>query len=316
MDIYITARIPRKAIDFLKDRGLTVEVDDFPDRDRLLEKVKDAGGVITMLSDRVDKEFIDRAENLKIVANYAVGYNNIDWEYARNTGVAVSNTPGVLTDATADLTWALILAVARKIIPADSYTREGKFSGWEPLSFLGSNLKNKNLGILGMGRIGRAVAKRGRAFNMNIIYHNRNPVGDEIEESLEAEYLTFEELLKQSDILTLHIPLTEETEDMIGESELELMKKDAYLINTARGAVIDEEALLEALREEALEGAGLDVYRNEPDFDPGFCELDSVVLLPHLGSATRETRTKMAMMAAENVVSVLEGGEPINPVPN
>ncbi len=310
--IYITAEIPGKAVDYLRKEHEVI-IDDVPPREKLLNRLESADAVISMLSDSIDKQAIDCGKKLKIIANYAVGYNNIDIDYATSKGIVVTNTPGVLTDATADLAWALILSLTRLVIPSDKYTREGKFKGWHPMLFQGTGLQGKNLGIFGMGRIGKAVAKRGKAFGMNIIYNNRNRDIDS-EKTLDANFVSFAELLKKSDILSVHVPLTGETKNIIGSNELEIMKKTSYIINTARGPVIDEEALSRYLVENRIAGAGLDVYYNEPEIHPELIELKNVVLLPHLGSATCETREKMAFMVAENVLSVLKGGAPLNEV--
>ncbi len=310
--IYITARIPDKAVDFLKEKH-EVCLDDSPRRGRFLNMLEKADGLISMLSDNIDREAIERGRKLKIIANYAVGYNNIDVRFALSRGIAVTNTPGILTDATADLTWALILSVTRHIVTADRYTREGLFKGWHPMLFRGTGLQNKNLGILGLGRIGEAVACRGKAFGMNILYSNRKR-NHCAEEKLNASFVSFRELLEQSDILSVHVPLTQETKEMIGIEELKLMKKSSFIINTARGPVIDEDALAGMLSDKRIAGAGFDVYYNEPEINPSLLTLDNVVLLPHLGSATMETREKMAFMAVENVIAVLAGKPPLNPV--
>jgi glyoxylate reductase len=239
-----------------------------------------------------------------------VGYDNIDVAAATVRGIPVSNTPGVLTDATADITFALILATARRVVEGDRRTRAGEFRFWAPLHFLGREVSGKTLGIVGLGRIGRAVARRAKGFDMKIVYHSRRRLEVFEEKELGVSYEDFNGLLEQSDFVSLHVPLTDGTHHFIGLRELETMKQSAYLINTSRGPVVDEEALLEVLREGKIGGAGLDVYENEPILTPGLTELKNVVLLPHVGSATIETRTRMGLKAAENLLAGLSGKRP------
>jgi glyoxylate reductase len=241
-----------------------------------------------------------------------VGYNNIDVAQATSQSILVTNTPGVLTDATADLAFALILAISRRIVEGDRMVREGRFQFWAPFLFLGSDISSKTIGIIGMGRIGQAVAKRARGFNMRVLYHSRGRLTRDEEDCLKAKYVDMNTLLGTSDFVSLHVPLTEETKHLIDTQALRAMKPTAYLINTARGAIVDEKALLEALTEKRIAGAGLDVYEQEPALTPGLTDLDQVVLLPHVGSATLETRTKMAFMAAENLLAGLRSEKPPN----
>ncbi len=270
----------------------------------LIEGVKDAT-LICLLTDNIDKEVISAAPKLKVISSYAVGYNNIEVEYATQLGIAVCNTPGVLTETTADLTWALILATCRRISESERFLRKGNFKGWEPMLMLGLDVYGKTLGIIGMGRIGQAVAKRATGFAMRIIYYNDVPVSNTLPfETTETDLQT---LLKEADIITLHLPLTKETFHLIGKEEFALMKENAVLINTSRGAVIDEKELIKALSEKRIFSAGLDVYENEPDIPQELLALENVVLLPHIGSASIETRTKMALLAAENAIAVMEG---------
>ncbi|HCF38397.1 MAG TPA: D-glycerate dehydrogenase, partial [Thermosipho africanus] len=282
----------------------------FLTKQEMMERLKDADAVVTQLRDPVDKEFIDAGKKLKIIANYAVGFNNIDVEYAKQKGIYVTNTPDVLTEATADIAWALILAVARKIIPADKFTREGKFEGWKPNLFLGYEIYGKTLGIIGMGRIGKAVARRAMGFGMKIIYHNRKRVEDDYKYN--AKYVDLETLLKESDYISINAPLTNETYHLLNKERLSLLKKNAILVNTARGPIVDEKALYELLKDGKIAGAGFDVYENEPEITKGLEKLDNVVLLPHIGSATYETREKMSIMVAENIIDALEGKIPRN----
>ncbi|ABR30753.1 glyoxylate reductase [Thermosipho melanesiensis] len=312
MKVFITYKIPDAGIKMLQKK-FKIEVyqgEKFLTKKEMMEKVKNVDAVITQLRDPVDREFIDAGKNLKIIANYAVGYNNIDVEYAKKKGIYVTNTPDVLTEATADIAWALILAVARKIIPADKFVREGKFEGWKPHLFLGHEIYGKTIGIIGMGRIGKAVARRAMGFGMKILYHNRKKVDDDYKYN--AKYVELETLLKESDYISIHTPLTKETYHLLDSEKLSLLKPTSILINTARGPVVDEKALYEFLREGKIAGAGFDVYENEPKLTSGLEKLDNVVLLPHIGSATYETREKMSIMVAENVIDALEGKIPRN----
>lgn len=315
--IFVTRKIPQPGLDMLKEH---YEVIVNPhnrvlSKDELLDGVRTADGLLCLLTDDITTEVMDVNPNLKIISNYAVGYNNIDVEAATKRGIQVTNTPGVLTDTTADLAWALIMAVGRRVVEGDVFTREGRFEGWDPMLLLGTDITGKTLGIIGMGRIGQAVARRAIGFDMRILYHDMAPV-PVAEEEYQAEFVALDELLRQSDFVTIHAPLTDETRHMIGRRELSVMKTTAYLVNTARGPLVDEEALVEALRDGIIAGAGLDVYENEPRLASGLGELPNAVLLPHLGSATLETRTKMATMAAANLVAALEGKRPphiVNP---
>ena len=284
-------------------------------KEELKQKVSGSDAVISYLTDRIDQDIIDRGTKLKIIANYGAGFNNIDVTYASERGIWVTNTPNVLHETTADLTWAMILGAARRIIPADRYTRESKFQGWGAQLFLGGDVYEKTLGIIGLGEIGRSVARRALGFNMRTLYHQRNRLPKEEEKKLNAEHVTFEQILRESDFLTLHVPLTEETEYMIGNDEIALMKKTAYLIHTARGKVIDDYALVAALREGRLAGAALDVYEDEPELTEGMRELDNLMILPHIGSASFETRDKMALLVADNILDALEGKTPRSLVP-
>jgi glyoxylate reductase len=318
MKVFVTYKIPEDGLKLLKEKyELDVyEGEEFLTKEEMMNRVKDADAVITQLRDPVDKEFIDAGKKLKIIANYAVGFNNIDVEYAKSKRIYVTNTPGVLTEATADIAWALILAVARKIIPADKFVREGKFKGWKPKLFLGYEIYGKILGIIGMGRIGQAVARRATGFGMKILYHNRKRLPDKVEKLYNATYVDLETLLKTSDFISVNVPLTDETYHLLDEKRLHLLKPNAILVNTARGPVVDEKALYKLLKEGKIAGAGFDVYENEPLLTPGLEKLDNVVLLPHIGSATFETRSKMSIMVAENVIDALEGRKPKNLVWN
>lgn len=274
-----------------------------------------AEALIALLTTRVDEALLDRAPRLRVVANAVVGYDNVDLAACRRRGIVVTNTPDVLTDATADLTLALILSVVRRLPSAEASLRAGEFHGWRFWDYLGDDLAGATLGIFGLGRIGRAVARRARAFGMEIVYTTRSDVPPEVERELGARRVAWEELLSASDVLSLHAPLTADTRHLLDRSALLRMKAGSYLVNTARGPLVDEEALAGALRSGHLAGAGLDVFEREPHVHPALLDLPNVTLLPHIGSATRQTRTRMAMTAARNVHAVLSGDPPPNPVP-
>lgn len=315
--IAVSNRLPAAAVELLREAG-EVRIDEREtaiSRQALLDLVAGADAVLTLLGDRVDDELLEAAgPQLRCVANVAVGYDNVDVEAAEKRGVVVTNTPGVLDDATADLTMALILAATRRLVEGDRLVRSGKDWNWGMGFMLGSSLQGKLLGIVGLGGIGGWVAQRGRAFGMEIAYHQRKPASAEVEAALGAERMPLERLLAEADVLSLHCPLTPETHHLIGAAELEAMKPSAVLINAARGPIVDEAALAEALAEGRIAAAGLDVYEHEPQVEPRLLGLDNVVLAPHLGSATVETRTAMATLAARNAISVLSGQGPLTPV--
>ncbi|MEM0023042.1 MAG: glyoxylate reductase [Thermofilaceae archaeon] len=317
--VFVTRQIPEERLRIIREY-YEVEVWDRytpPPREVLLEKARDVDALVTLLTDRIDRELLDNAPRLRIIAQYAVGYDNIDVEYATRKGVYVTNTPGVLTDATADLAWALLLAAARRIVEADRFVRSGEYwrtgTGWHPLMMLGYHVTGKTLGIIGMGRIGQAVARRAKGFDMRILYYQRHRLPGELERELGAQYVDLETLLRESDFVTIHVPLTKETYHMIGERELKIMKRAAILVNTARGAVIDEQALVKALKEGWIAAAGLDVFELEPlPPDHPLTKLENVVLAPHIGSATYETRAAMAELVARNLVAFYKGEVPPN----
>jgi glyoxylate reductase len=313
----VTNRIPDGALNLLRAAG-ELRLDEreaaIP-RDDLLELVQGADAALTLLHDRVDAELLDAAgPQLRCVANVAVGYDNVDLEAAAERGVVVTNTPEVLDDATADLTLALLLAATRRVAEGDRLVRSGREWSWGMSFMLGSGLRGKLLGIVGLGGIGRRVAERARAFGMEIAYHSRHPAPPEVEATLGAERMPLERLLAEADVVSLHCPLTPETHHLIGAAELGAMKPTAVLVNAARGPVVDERALVEALRSGQIAAAGLDVYEHEPRVEPGLLELENVVLAPHLGSATVETRAAMAELAARNAISVLGGQGPLTPI--
>lgn len=312
--VLITRRIFPEALDYLKDH-VDYEVGAWEgslNKGDLLDKIRDKKGILPLLVDTIDQEVMDAAPELMIIANCAVGFDNIDVAYAKQKGILVTNTPGVLTETTADLTWALLLAVARRIPQAELFTREKKYKGWELDLFLGMEVTGKRLGIIGMGRIGKAVAARARAFQMDIVYSDPHRLSPEEEKKFGASRVPLDELLSISDYVTIHTTLTPETEHLISQEKLKLMKKEAILLNVARGPVVDEKALAVALEKGQIWGAGLDVYEREPEIEERLLCLDNVVLLPHIGSATFETRKKMAMMAGRNLVQGLRGERPNN----
>jgi glyoxylate reductase len=269
-----------------------------------------------MLSNPISREVIEAGGKLKVIANHAVGYNNIDLEAAKENDVKVANTPDVLTQSSADLAMALLLAVARKLFEAQQYLKEGKFEGWEPLGFLGMELNGNTLGIVGMGRLGTAMARRAKAFGMEIIYHNRSRVEDSLEKELNATYMeSVSELAKRADVLSLHCPLTEETHHLINRDILAALPNHALVINTARGPVIDEEALAEALHSGIIGGAGLDVFENEPEVHPKILNAPNCVITPHIASATHHSRKSIGMLAADAIIGVLQG-KPESDIPN
>ncbi len=315
--VLITRRVPSSGPELLRQAGFTVDLmdqDDPPTRAELLARVPGVSAMITMLSERVDAALLDAAgPPLKVVANFAVGFDNLDLAACRQRGVRTTNTPGVLTDATADLAWSLILAAARNVVAGDRLVRAGQWTGWAPMQFLGLQLSGATLGLIGAGRIGTAVGLRAAGFNMRVLYADGQP-NRELEKRVGAKQAALGEAIAQADVLSLHVPLTPATRHMIGAEQLAAMKPTAILINTSRGPVVDEAALVAAMRKGQIAAAGLDVYENEPRLTPGLTDLPNVVLLPHLGSGTTATRQKMSQMTAENVIAVLSGREPPNPV--
>lgn len=312
-NVYVTRKIPEESIRILEAACDVVDVnphDRALTRDEFLNEVRGRNGLLCLLTETIDDEALDAAAGIKGVANYAVGYNNIDVPAATRRGIPVSNTPGVLTDTTADLAWGLMFAIARRIVESDRFVRDGKFHGWDPLMFLGTDITGQTLGIVGGGRIGAATAKRAAGFSMRVLYTSRNR-HDEIE-AIGAEYRSLDDLLRESDYVSIHTPLSTETTHLIGERELNLMKPSAFLINTSRGPVVHEAALVQALRENRIAGAGLDVFEREPELEPGLAELDNVVIVPHIGSASTATRTAMGNVAATNLIAMLRDEDPPN----
>ncbi len=276
--------------------------------------VADKHAIVCQLTDRIDAAVIDAGADLKVIANVAVGYDNIDLAAASARGIVVTNTPGVLTETTADLAFALMLAAGRRIVEADRFLRAGRWRRWQIDLLCGHDVHQKTLGILGFGRIGRAVARRARGFGMRMLYHSPAPVAARVEREHGVEYADRESLFRRADYLSIHVPLNEHTRHLVGANELELMKPTAVLVNTSRGPVVDEAALARALASRRIAAAGLDVFEAEPEVSPKLIGLDNVVLVPHIGSASIETRTRMCTMAAENAIAVLQGERPPNPV--
>jgi glyoxylate reductase len=316
--IAVTGRIPEPGMELLHEMGEVVAWDslDVPSVAQVHEMVRGADAVLTLLTTKVDDAFLDAAgPQLKVVANVAVGYNNIDVAACARRGVVCTNTPGVLTEATADIAMALVLMATRRLGEGERVIRSGTPWQWGMFYMLGSGIQGRRLGIVGMGDIGQALARRAKAFGMAIAYSNRKPVAPHIEQELGAAFMSLDELLSTSDVVSINCPYSPATHHLIGASQLQAMKPTAFLVNTARGPIVDEAALVDALRAGAIAGAGLDVFEQEPTVHPGLLELENAVLVPHLGSATVETRAAMARLAAHNAVNVLSGVEPPTPIP-
>src|SRR3989338_4805829 len=322
MKIYITRRIPEIGIQMLKDKGYEVEVNP---KDRVLSKSElvkvlkknSYHAVLCLLTDKIDGDVFDAAGNAKIFANYAVGFDNIDLEAAKKRGVMVSNTPGVLSEAVAEHSIALMLAVARRIAESDKFVRAGKYKGWAQMLLLGSGFFGKTVGIIGLGRIGTKTAHiASQGFGAKVIYYDINRRNEDFEKEFPSGSIEFkpsiDEVLREADFVSVHLPLTEQTRHIINKEKLAMMKPTAYLVNTSRGPIIDEAALAEALKNKIIKGAALDVFENEPKISKGLLKLDNVVLTPHTASATEEARSKMAETAAQNIIEALEGRVPSN----
>jgi lactate dehydrogenase-like 2-hydroxyacid dehydrogenase len=312
--ILVTREVFDETLDYLRQH---CEVDanqqDAPYApDALAGKLADKSGVMCALTDRIDAKLLERCPRLRVVANIAVGYNNIDVAACSARGVMVTNTPGVLDDSTADLAWGLLMATARRLTELERRVRAGEWTGWRLKQWLGTDVHHATLGIIGMGRIGQVIARRASGFDMKVLYSNRKRVAADIEKRLNATHVPREALLRQSDFVVLQMPYSPETHHLIGAAELKLMKPTAILVNSTRGGVVDDAALVAALKAGTIRGAGLDVFENEPKLNPGFLELDNVVIAPHVGSSTEATRQAMAMTAAKNAVAALTGAVPPN----
>jgi glyoxylate reductase len=310
--VTVTNLFPEKMLEKLRPHCdlRTNQTDHSPSASDLEKIASESVVMITYLSDKIGQGIIDKGPNLKLIANYGAGFNNIDVAYAANHGIWVINTPGVLHETTADLTWAMILGAARNIVPADRFTRDNRFKGWSAKMYFGGDVYGKTLGVIACGEIGSAVARRASGFNMKVFYCNRNRMAVEKETALNAQFATLENLLRQSDFVTVHTALTEQTKYMIGKEQLLMMKPTAYFIHTARGKVVDDAALVEVLKDRKIAGAALDVYENEPALTEGMTELKNLLLLPHIGSASFETRDRMADLLVENVLDVIGGKTP------
>lgn len=313
--VLVTQAVPQAGLDLLHTFA---DVDANPDegviwsKEELIRRLPGHDALYCLLTDTIDAAVLDANPDLRIVANMAVGYNNIKVEDATQRGIPVTNTPGVLTDTTADFAWTLLMAAGRRVCEGDRFTRAGRFHGWGPLMLLGGEVNGSTLGVVGFGRIGQAMARRAHGFNMSVLYYDTNRFDESTERELNATFTDLDELLAKSDFVTLHVNYTPETHHLINAERLARMKRTAYLINTARGPVVDEAALAAALRDGTIAGAGLDVYENEPDVHPDLLKLENVVLAPHIASATWHTRNAMATMAAENIRAFFAGKRPPN----
>jgi len=312
--VFVSRMIPQEGLDIVLavcDAEVNTH-DTHLSQAELIERVKGKEGLLCLLTDEITEAILAASAELKVVANVAVGFNNIDVQAAIRRKIMVTNTPGVLDDTTADFAWCLLLASARRLMEADRFTRAGQYKGWGILLLCGDDISGKTLGICGLGRIGRGVAKRAKGFEMRLLYTDAVRAPAEVERELGVQFVDKETLFREADFVTLHVPLLPETHHYVSVKELKLMKKTAHLINASRGPVVDEAALVQALRERSIAGAGLDVYEHEPELTPGLAELDNVTLAPHIASASVETRTKMAVMAATNLVEALQGRRPPN----
>jgi glyoxylate reductase len=314
--VYVTRELPERGMKIIRERFEAEVWPEYgpPPKEEIIRRARNVDALVTLLSDKIDAEVFDAAPKLKIVAQMAVGFDNIDIAEATKRGIYVTNTPGVLTETTADFAWALLMAIARRVVEADRYVRSGQWKvSWHPSMLLGRDVYGATLGIVGAGRIGTAVARRAKGFNMKILYYDVVPMPPEIEKELGAKRVDLDTLLRESDFVSIHVPLMKETYHLINEEKLRLMKKTAYLINNSRGPVIDEKALYKALKEGWIAGAALDVFEQEPTpVDNPLLKLDNVVVAPHISSASYETRSRMAEMVAENLVAFFEGKTPPN----
>lgn len=318
MKVVISRRIPQKGIELLKREGFEIDYNDSTEKlpiAVLAEKCRTADALICLLDDSISEEFIKSCNNLKVIANYAVGFNNINLAAATKQGIVVTNTPDVLTNATADLAFALLLAVARRVVEGHAYIAAGSFNGWGSTLLLGSELTGKTIGIIGAGRIGSAMAKRARGFDMRVLYYSRTP--KPALDVLHCQKIDLDTLLQQSDFISVHLPLTDATDHIFDKQKIAQIKNGCYFINTGRGSLVDEAALVDALQSGHLAGAGLDVYEHEPKIHPGLLDLPNVVLLPHIGSATHHARNTMSEMCATAIVDVVKHHRtPLHPINN
>jgi glyoxylate reductase len=312
--IFVTRRIFDETLNYLAEH-VVVEGND-TDRvlssDELQAGAADAAGILSMVTDRIDSQLMDSCPNLKMVANFAVGFNNVDLDAASERGILVTNTPGVLTETTADFAWALLMAAARRIVEGDRLVRDGKFTAWGPRMLLGHDVHRKTLGLIGMGRIGQAVARRARGFDMDVIFYDPYPVPAEVVDKLGARSTPLEELYRTADFISVHVPLLPDTHHLLDDDAFAQIKPNAVVVNTSRGPVVDEQALVRALEAGTIAAAGIDVFEHEPQVEPGLLALDNVVLAPHIASGSHDTRLRMSMLASENLVCGLRGDRPPN----
>jgi glyoxylate reductase len=314
MKVYVTRPVFDDAIDRLR-RDVDVEAnpeDRILSKQELIEKLRDKDGALTLLTDTVDLDVLQSAPKLKVIANFAVGFNNVSIDSATKLGIAVTNTPGVLTETTADFAWTLLMAAARRVVEGDKFARAGKFKAWGPKMFLGHDVYGKTLGLVGLGRIGQAVARRAAGFNMRVVFYDSEPIPEQVIKDLGVTRLPLDELLRISDFISLHVPLFPETHHLLNDRTFAVMKPNCIVINTSRGPVVDEKALARAVRDRKIAGAGLDVFEREPEIEPELLAMENVVLAPHIASASDETREKMCMIAADNLLAVLKGQRPPN----
>ncbi len=312
--IYVTRPIFDEALEKLR-REVEVEINSeerILPKIELIEHLRDKDAALTLLTDAIDLEVLESAPRLKVIANFAVGFNNVEIESATRLGVVITNTPGVLTETTADFAWTLLMTAARRVVEADQFARAGKYKAWGPKMFLGQDIFGKTLGLIGLGRIGQAVARRAAGFNMRVIFYDSEPIPDQVIHDLGVTRVPLDELLRTSDFISLHVPLFPETHHLLNDTTFALMKPTCVVVNTSRGPVVDEKALVRALKTGKIAAAGLDVYEKEPEIERDLFQLDNVVITPHIASASNETRLKMCMMAADNLLSTLQGRRPPN----
>lgn len=312
--VFVTRRVFDEAIGYLQKHAEVTgnATDRVLDPGELAGAAGEATGVLSLLTDRIDPAFMDRCPALRVVANFAVGFNNVDLDAATERGILVTNTPGVLTETTADFAWALLMAAARRVVEADRFVRDGRFVAWGPRMLLGQDIHGATLGVVGFGRIGQAVARRAGGFGMEVLFYDPYPVDPEVARELGATECPLDDLLSRADFISLHVPLVPETAHLVDDAAFGRMKRTAILVNTSRGPVVDEKALVRALGSGTIAAAGIDVYEKEPAIEPGLLELDNVVLAPHIASASHATRLRMCLMAAENLVTALHGERPPN----
>jgi len=312
--VYVTRPIFDQCVERLKHE-VHVEVNSDErvlSKSELISHLREADGALTLLTDIINREVLEACPGLKVVANFAVGFNNVDIEAATELGVIVTNTPGVLTETTADFAWTLLMAAARRVVEADRFARAGKFKMWSPRMFLGHDVYGKTLGLIGLGRIGQAVARRASGFNMKVVFHDAEPIPEQVLQDLRVTPAPLEELLRISDFISVHVPLLAETKHLLSDRTFAMMKPTCVVVNTSRGPVVDEKALVRALKNGKIAAAALDVFEREPEIEPELFDIDNVVIAPHIASASHETRLKMCMMAAENLLASLKGNRPLN----